>query len=330
MSDRILVTGATGFLGQHLCRQLRETGANVHGLSRSDRGDRALAALGVSAVRGDLDDAASLRAALAAGFDVVFHAAVDTNRWRARNDAQTRTNVEGTRALLEAAMATGVGAFVHTSSVSSFSHLVHDTLTEQSPRRGGESWINYERTKFLAENLVRDAATRGLKTIVLYPAHIFGPGDTNNWARLVQLIERDKLPGAPPGSGAFADVREVARAHVNAWRRGRYGESYLLGGEHTDFVDLITRIGRLLGRKTPKRATPAWVLMNYARLLDLISRVTGREPEITPEAATFTCHALRVDSSKAERELDYRTTPLDTLLADTIAWMRETGMLAPA
>jgi nucleoside-diphosphate-sugar epimerase len=325
---KVLVTGATGFLGQHLIRELRAGGHEVRGLVRSDGAEAALRALGAEPVRGDLDDAASVGAALASGVDAVFHSAADTNTWAMRNAQQTRTNVEGTRALVEAALQYQVGAFIHTSSVASFSHLVPGTLTEDSPRLGGESWINYERTKFLAEEAVRDGMRRGLRAVIVYPAHIFGPGDTRNWARLIQLIDRGELPGAPPGVGAFADVREVARAQVRAFERQRFGESYLLGGEHASFVDLIGRIGQLLGRKVPRRATPALVLKAYARGLDWVSRLTRRAPEITPEAATFTCHALRVDSSKAIRALDYRLTPLDVLLFDTVAWLRAAGMLS--
>jgi len=165
---------------------------------------------------------------------------------------------------------------------------------------------------------------------VCYPAHIFGPGDTHNWSRLIRLIDQRRLPGAPPGSGAFADVREVARAELAAYRLGRFGERYLLGGEHARFLDLIQRIGRLLNRPTPARATPAFALKAYAHASDLWSRVTRRAPEITPEAAAYTCHDLRVDSAKAIRELGYRETPLDTMLADTVAWMRGAGMLAAA
>lgn len=330
MVSTAFVTGGSGFLGQHLVRQLVAGGVRVRALARSDAAQRAVAAFGAEPVAGELTDRASLNAALSPPTDVVFHAAADTNRWTPNNARQTRANVEGTRVLAETALARGAGFFVHTSSVSSFSHLVDEELTEDLPRRGGESWINYERTKFLAEEQVRGAMARGLDAAIVYPAHIFGPGDTNNWAQLVQLVDRGQLPGAPPGSGAFADVREVARAQIEAWRRRRTGQSYLLGGEHATFVELIARIGRELKRRTPRRATPAFVLRAYARALDLASRVTGREPSITPEAAAFTCHALRVDSSKAVRELDYGITPLDRLLADTIAWMRQNDMLLPA
>ena len=322
----VLVTGATGFVGQHLLRELREAGVTVRALSRSDASDATLAAAGIASVRGDLAQPQSLASAVTADLDAIFHTAADTSTWRGDAARQTLVNVEGTRALAQAALASGV-RMIHTASVSCFSHLVHATLTEDTPRRGGESWVNYERSKYLGEEAVRAAMAQGLQATILYPAHIFGPGDTHNWARLVQLVDRGELPGAPPGAGAFADVREVAKAHVAAWQRDCVGRSYLLGGEHARFLDLIQRIGRRLGRKVPERATPAVAIRAYARLQEFIAGVRGRKPALTAEAAQFTCHDLVVDSARAQRELDYRITPLDRLLDDTIGWMRGAGML---
>ncbi|HBD18774.1 MAG TPA: hypothetical protein DC063_00830 [Arenimonas sp.] len=321
----VLVTGATGFLGQHLLRELLATGATVRGLARSAEGEAAVAAVGALPVRGHLGDIESLRAAVA-GVDAVFHTASDTNNWGPRDAAQTETNVGGTRRLLEAAREAGVGCFAYTSSVSAYSHLVHEPLREDVPQRGAESWINYERNKYAAERLVRES---GLPFLVLQPSHILGPGDRNNWSNLIRLLDAGKLPGSPPGSGAFADVREVARAHVRAWQGTARDETWLLGGEHATFLALIQEAGRQLGKPAPEKAMPAFALRAYARVLDLVSRLTRRAPELTPAAATFTCHHLVVDSSKAERELGYRATPLPQLLADTIAWLREEGLLPP-
>lgn len=323
----VLLTGATGFVGQHLLRELRAAGVVVRALSRSDAADQALRAAGAEPVRGDLERPDALAAAVTPDLDAVFHTAADTSTWRAHAKRQETINVDGTRALARAALAQGV-RFVHTASVSSFSHLAHGTLTEDTPRLGGGSWVNYERTKYLGEEAVRAAMAEGLRATILYPAHIFGPGDTRNWARLIQLVDRGELPGAPPGSGAFADVREVARAHVAAWQRDTWGRSFLLGGEHAAFLDLIARIGTRLRKPVPRRATPAFALKGYARVVEALARLRGREPTLTAEAAQFTCHHLAVDSSRAVRELDYRITPLDALLDDTIAWMREHGMLA--
>jgi nucleoside-diphosphate-sugar epimerase len=323
MTETVLLTGGAGFLGRHLLRELQAAGAEVRALSRRAETDAALAGLGAQPVRGDVTDAASMRAAMA-GVSTVFHAAADTNTWAKRNAAQWATNVGGIENLLAAARDAGVDRFVHTSSVSAYSHLVHDTLREDVPQRGGESWINYERSKFAAEAAVRAS---GIPALVFQPAHILGPGDTHNWSRLFVLVDRGQLPGVPPGSGSFADVREIARAQVRGWREGRQGESFLLGGAHASFLELLTQVGAALGRPVPKRALPPWALRAYARLQVGIDALTGREPKITPEAAEFTAHHLRVDSSKAIRELGYRETPLPELLADTLAWMRAEGML---
>ncbi len=320
----VFLTGASGFLGGHLLGELVDAGHTVRALSRSETSDRAIAAQGGQPVRAGLDDTDALAAALT-GCEAVFHAAADTSMWKRNAARQTATNVDGTRQLLAAAKRAGVGAFLHTSSVSAYSHLVHGTITEATPQRGGESWINYERSKYLAEQAVRDST---LPWIVFNPSHILGPGDRHNWSRLIRLVDAQKLPGIPPGIGAFADVREIARAQLRAWQRQRYGRCYLLGGEQASFVDFVHRVGDALDRRTPRGATPAWALMAYAQVLELVSRATGREPDVTPEGAALTSHHLQVDSSLARRELDYAETPLDRLLADTLAWMRGEGMLA--
>lgn len=319
----VFLTGGSGFLGGHLLRELRAAGCEVRALSRRAESDAALSAAGAVPVRADLADTASLQRALA-GCEAVFHAAADTSVWRPRAEAQMAANVDGTAHLLRAAESAGVRAFVHTSSVSAFSHLVSETLTESVPQRGGESWITYERSKYLGEQAVRSAA---LPWIVFNPSQILGPGDRHNWSRLIGLVDREKLPGIPPGSGAFADVREIAAAQVRAWQQQRFGQAYLVGGQHASIAEFVHRVGTALGRRTPARATPAWALRGYAQLLDAWSRLSGREPAITPESATLTSRALRVDSSKAKRELGYRETPLDALITDTLAWMSAEGML---
>lgn len=322
----VFLTGASGFLGGHLLRALGDAGCTVRALSRRTTSDDLIRKAGGEPVRGDLCDVSAWAHALN-GCEAIFHAAADTSLWRPRNAAQFATNVDGTRHLLEAAERAKVGAFMHTSSVAAWSHRVHGVLREDVPQRGDESWIGYERTKYLGEQAVRASA---VPWIVFNPSHILGPGDRHNWARLIMLIDRRKLPGIPPGTGVFADVREIATAQVRAWQRGHFGERYLLGGTETRFTDLIQRIGTALDRPTPRHATPSWALKAVARLGDAWSRVTRREPDVTPEAATMVCHHLQVDSSTARRELDYVETPLDTLLDDTLAWMRREGMIGPA
>ncbi len=320
----VFLTGASGFLGGHLLRELREAGCQVKALSRRPDSDAAIASQGGVPVRSDLADSASLLSAID-GCEAVFHAAADTSMWKPQAIAQTATNIQGTKNLLQAAKAAGLRAFVHTSSVSAYSHLVQGTLDESVPQRGAESWINYECSKHLGEQAVKRSA---VPWIVLQPSHILGPGDRRNWARLIMLIDREKLPGIPPGVGSFADVREVAKAHVSAWKTQRFGQSYLVGGEQCSFVDFVHRVAAELGKNAPRGATPAWALMAYARLTDAWSRVTRKEPEVTPEGAMLTSYKLRVDSSKAKRDLGYIETPLDILVTDTLAWMRQEKLIS--
>lgn len=324
--SRILLTGATGFLGQHIQRELVAAGHQIKALSRSEQADALLASQGAEPVRAELTDADSLIRATS-GVDAVFHTAADTNTWRVNNASQTQTNVGGIHHLIAAAKANQVKHILHTSSVSAYSHLAHGVLREDVPQRGGDSWINYERTKFLAEQAVRES---GLDFIIFQPSHILGPGDKQNWSRLIRLIDQNKLPGAPPGSGAFADVREIAKAQVRAFQLGKFGESYLLGGQHASFLALIHQIGIKLNRKTPKKPIPAFALRLFAQMKYGISLITRQAPDITPESAMFTIHDLKVDSGKAKRELGYIETDLDVLLNDTIAWLRAEKMIANA
>jgi dihydroflavonol-4-reductase len=321
--SKILLTGATGFLGQHILRELLAAGHQVKALSRSEKADDFLKHQGAEPVRGELSNAYSIMQA-AKNVDAIFHTAADTNTWRVNNDAQTRTNVGGIENVIAAAKANGVTHILHTSSVSAYSHLTHGMLREDTPQRGGESWINYERTKFLSEKAVRES---GLDFIIFQPSHILGPGDKQNWSRLIRLIDQNKLPGAPPGSGSFADVREIAKAQVRAFQLNKFGETYLLGGQHASFVDLIGSIGKKLNRKTPKKPIPALALRLFAQMKYGFSLLTRTTPDITPESAAFTIHDLKVDSSKAKRELAYVETDLDTLLNDTITWLQTEEMI---
>jgi dihydroflavonol-4-reductase len=322
--SKILLTGATGFLGQHIQRELIAAGHQVRALSRSESADTLLASQGAEPLRAELTDADSLMRAVK-DIDAIFHTAADTNTWRVNNASQTRTNVGGIQNLIAAANANNVKQILHTSSVSAYSHLAHGTLREDVPQRGGESWINYERTKFLSEKAVRES---GLDFIIFQPSHILGPGDKQNWSRLIRLIDQNKLPGAPPGSGAFADVREIAKAQVRAYQSKKFGEAYLLGGQHASFLELIQQVGIKLNRKTPKKPISAFVLRLFAQMKYGVSLLTRTAPDITPESAMFTIHDLKVDSSKAKRDLDYVETDLDSLLNDTIGWLKAENMIA--
>lgn len=320
-----LVTGATGFLGNHLVRQLIARGVRVRALVRKPMAASDLVVAGAEVLRGDLLDPASLKSAFDQTVDWVFHAAADTRMWRGHQAEQWAVNVEGTLNLLSAARGR-CGRFLHTSTVAVYGLSDH-LIREDSPKPGAQSWVGYVRSKSVAEQRVLDTIERGLDAVVLNPTHMLGPGDRHNWSRLFQRIEARDLPGAPPGIGCFVDVRDVARAHVRAAEVGRCGQNYLLGGVHASFVELIATASGVLGVRGPEQPMADWMLRLYARWKDFRSVLRGVEPVLTPEAVALTCQRMQVDSSRAERELDLRTESLLPMVHDTIQWMRGNGML---
>jgi dihydroflavonol-4-reductase len=259
--------------------------------------------------------------------DAVFHVAASTNVWSGNNDEQDRINIGGTRNVIEAAVQNHAGRLIHTSSFTTWGF--QDTLlTEHSPRSDKTDWINYVRTKYIAEELIKEAVNEDrLDAVILSPAHILGPGDRRNWSRMVRMVQQEKLPGVPPGGGAFSDVREVAKAHIAAFTRGERGETYLLGGEDVSFLEVIQIVGEILNKPVPARSTPGWQLKLAARVKALLAGMTGKEPDITPESAVMIIHHIKCDSSRAQAVLNYKFTPIRPLIQDTIDWLWKAGMM---
>lgn len=327
MTQTAFVTGASGFVGSHLARELHRQGWAVHVLLRSTSSLQEISDVPVTVHRGDVTDAASITAALPQGVDAVFHVAASTNLWSRNNAQQSRINVEGTRNLIAAAEAAGARRFVHTSSFVTWG-FQDGVFTEDSPRSAAGDWINYFHTKHLSEQMVLEACAGGrLDAVVVNPANVLGAGDWHNWSRLFKLVHTRSLPGAPPGGGNFCDAREVARAHVEAWRRGVSGHRYLLGGEFASYLQLIGIAGEILGATVPDKPMPVWLLMAAARFRGAVAVLTGKEPDITPEAVAIATHDIRCDSGKAQRELGYRIVPLHDMVRDTLDWMTARGLL---
>ncbi len=320
MSSSALVTGATGFIGQHLCQQLLEQHWDVTVLRRPTSTLGILAGLPLRHKLGDITNFDSVLGAFDQRYDAVFHVAADTSVWRGNDRRQQRINIDGTRHVIKAAQRSGSARLVATSSVSVYGFPDTHPITESTPRDTDAYWINYFRTKAAAEDLVLQA---DLDSIVLSPAHVMGPLDQNNWARMIKMVAAERLPGIPPGAGSFADVRHVARAHITAARVAQQGEKYLLGGENHRFETVVRLISKQLGKPHQLKVMPAALLKTLARLKQLLSHFTRREPDLTPEGVAIVCGNEEVDSSKAINQLNYQITPLDDLLVDSINWLRE-------
>jgi nucleoside-diphosphate-sugar epimerase len=320
------VTGGTGFVGLNLIEALLAGGWRVTALHRAGSDLTYLGRFDAARVVGSLTDAASLAGVIPAGTDTVFHVAGNTNFWRLRNDEQTRDNVEGTRNIVEAAIAAGVRRLIVTSSVSAYGPAT-GVVTEETPSLAASSTVNYERTKYAAQEIARAATARGLEVVIMQPGAIVGPYDVGTWARLFPLVRDGKLPGVPPATLSFAHVHEVVKAHIAAADRGTNGGQYLLAGTPGTMLELVGEIARLLGKPAPARATPAWLLKGVAQVADFISGFTRKPPVITPEMASGLGGETTVPSLKAQAELGYKLVPLAVMVRDCYEWLRAEGRI---
>ncbi|MGQ0510367.1 MAG: SDR family oxidoreductase [Betaproteobacteria bacterium] len=320
MGKAAFLTGASGFVGTVLARQLAAAGWRITAIHRPGSNLKYLQGMPIEWRPGDVTDRNSLIAALPEGVDAVYHLAGDTSLWSRNNARQTRINVEGTRNMVEAALARNAGRFVHTSSISVYG-LQAGVIDERAQQLGRVSPVNYQKSKYLAEEEVRKGIARGLDAVILNPAAIMGPYDTVNWVRMIRLVCAGKLPGVPPGRMSFCHVDEVARAHIAAFDRGRKGENYLLGGTDAPLAELVREIGEVAGVAPPTRVTPAWLLRAVGQASEWASLVTGREPRFTPESARMATRHLHCDCGKAVRELGFQPVPLRKLVEDSYAWL---------
>ncbi len=320
------VTGGTGFVGLNLIEALHNAGWTVTALHRPGADTAELTALGAKLAPGDIVDAASLRRAIPDGVDAVFHVAGSINVWRVKNDEQTRINVDGTRNMVEAALAANAKRFVHVSTLSTFGDQ-DGPINEETPQHAASSWINYERTKWLAEQEVKKGVAKGLHGVIVCPCAIIGPRDRHGWARLYRDIALEKVPAIPPGGGTFNDVRAVAEGLIAAAEKGRAGEIYILTGERLSFQDIFNMAAAEFGVAPPKKIAPKALLYAMGWISDRIGRLTGKEPDMTPEMATIMCDWKIADTTKAERELGYRPRPIKQALHDSIVWLQERNLL---
>jgi dihydroflavonol-4-reductase len=322
------VTGATGFLGRHLVEQLCAAGWQVTCFHRASSDTSALQPLKVILKAGTLHDPVSVAAAMPEGA-VVFHVAANTSSWSRNNAEQARDNVDGARAVVLAALERKAQRMVHVSTWNVWGYATTGVreLTETAPMAAKGSWINYDKTKWQAEQEVRTGIEQGLDAVIVNPPHIMGKYDTVNWARLIKMASNGTLPGVPPGRGTFVSGAEVARALITAAQRGRKGENYLLPGADATFLDVVTIVGRLAGRKQKVRVLPVLVLRLLAQLKALGGAITGKEPDITPEAVAMVAADCVVKSSKAEEELGFRRAPLEELVEESWRWLGESGRL---
>lgn len=327
------VTGATGMLGYGVARALAHAGARVRALSRSGGLPGELGALGVEVVRGDLLDEGALERGLA-GARFTFHVAADVRMWRGAWADVLRTNVDGTRAVVDAALRAGVERLVFTSSAATLGKPLDATrgepvvIDERSAYALAPAGMVYPHTKWLAEREVLRGAERGLDVVITHPAAVFGPWDwKQNVLRLFRAVRSGATVAVPGGLRTICDVRDVADAHLAAALRGRRGERYALGGEVMSVRDLFGAIAREVGGRGPALELPAGLVVAIGRAGDALATLRGREPALSEEMAVQSTLRVAISSEKAARELGYRSRHARASFADAVAWYRAERLL---
>jgi dihydroflavonol-4-reductase len=322
------VTGATGFLGSHVARVLSDQGANLRLLVRPTSNLRNLQGLNADTATGDLRDAASLEKAMA-GCDTVFHVAADYRLWVRDPNEMYRSNVEGTRALLEAARKNGVRRVVYTSSVATIGfNSSGQPANEDSPVSLADMIGHYKRSKFMAEQVALQAGRSGMDVVTVNPTTPIGEQDVKPTptGRIVVDFLKRKFPAYVETGLNLVDVRECARGHVAALERGRTGERYILGGEDLTLKQILDKLGQITGLPSPSIKLPYFFAF-AAGVVD--EAVTGRllkgEPRATIDTVRMGKKKMFASSAKAERELGWKIIPVDAALKRAVDWFRTNG-----
>lgn len=326
---KVLVTGATGFLGSHVARVLAEQGADLRLLVRPSSDLRNIVDLAAERVQGDLREPASIEKAVS-GCDAVFHVAADYRLWVRDPDEMYRSNVEGTRGLLEAARKQKVRRIVYTSSVATMGFDARSgsnghVADESSPVKLDDMIGHYKRSKFMAEQVAVDAARSGVDVVIVNPTTPIGERDikpTPTGRIVVDFLKR-KFPAYVETGLNLVDATECARGHVQAFEKGRAGERYILGGENLTLKQILDRLAAITKLPSPTVKLP-YIFALAAGVVDEVvtGRIRGREPRATIDAVRMGRKMMFVSSGKAERELGWQSIPVDGALRRAVDWFR--------
>jgi dihydroflavonol-4-reductase len=327
---RALVTGATGFVGAAVARALLRRGWSVRALVRAQADRRNLAQLSLEAVSGDLTAPESLRRA-AQGCEALLHVAADYRLGARDPQVLYRTNVEGTRNVLSAAREAGITRIVYTSSVATIGLPADGTPGDETTAVSLADMIgHYKRSKFLAEQVAREAAAAGCDLVIVNPSAPIGPGDIKPTptGQMLRDAALGRMPAYVDTGLNIVHVDDVAEGHVLALERGRRGESYILGGENLSLREILTRIARLVGRQPPRIRLPAAALLPLAVIAEGVARVSGGSTRLTVEGVRLARKRMYFSSGKAQRELGYSSRPAQIAFIDAVHWLREQHLLA--
>lgn len=324
---KTFVTGATGFIGAGIVRELLRDGREVRALVRPTSNLFNLKGLDVEIWNGDLLDSAGLRSGLK-GCDVLYHAAADYRLWTRKPDEMYRTNVGGTTAILEAALESNISRVVYTSSVGTLGNPGNGMPGSEDTKVSLADMVGpYKKSKFLAEREAERFVARGLPLVIVNPSTPVGPWDikpTPTGKIVVDFLKRRMPAYLDTGLNLIA-VEDCARGHILAERKGCVGQKYILGNANLSLRDIFVLLQEITGISAPKIRLPYTPVLIAAWLNEGLSRITGCEPLIPLSGVRMAAHHMYFDSGRAVRELGLPQTPVKDALGRAVEWFRENG-----
>jgi len=325
-----LVTGASGFLGSHITRQLVARGEPVRVLLRASSNNRAIADLPLEYVTGDLRDAASLAKALS-GVERVFHVAADYRLWAKRKQDIYDSNVGGTKNLLDAAKHAGVSQFIYTSTVATIAVDRPQHPDEFTDAKLEEMVGHYKRSKWMAERELLNAAKQGFPAIVAMPTTPVGPWDwkPTPTGKIILDFLNGKMPGYVETGLNFVGVEECAAGHLLISEKGKVGERYLLGAENLTLKEVLDTLAKITGLSAPKLKIPHGLALGVAYASTAFSRLLGREPGIPVEGVKIAQHMMFVNATRAQKDLGFKPGSVAAALERAVRWYADNGYVSP-
>lgn len=328
--DTVLVTGASGFVGSAVAHALVKSGYSVRALLRPTSNRTNLANLDVGIAEGDMCEPASVAQAMR-GVRFLFHVAADYRLWARNPQEILRNNQDGTRLLMQAALAAGVERIVYTSSVATIACAKDGGVADETMRLGESNAIGaYKRSKVVAERIVEGMIAKDqLPAVIVHPAAPIGPRDIKPTptGRIIVEAASGRIPAYVDTGLNLVHVDDVASGHLAALHHAKIGEHYILGGQNVALAEFLGQIAIMCGRKPPKLRLPRGVVYPFAYAAEAMAHVTRREPFVTIDGLRMSKQRMFFSSAKAERDLGYKARPYPEALGDALAWFRDHGHL---
>jgi dihydroflavonol-4-reductase len=328
--DKVLVTGASGFVGSAVAHALIRSGYRVRALLRPTSKRTNLAGLDVEIVQGDMRDAASVARAMR-GARFLFHVAADYRLWARNPQEIILNNREGTRLLMQTALAAKVERIVYTSSAATIACAADGGQADETMRLNESCAIGaYKQSKVAAEEVVETMIARDyLPAVILHPTAPIGPRDQRPTptGRIIIEAASGRIPGFVDTGLNLVHVDDVANGHLAALRHAKPGEHYILGGQNVMLAEFLGQIAIMCGRRPPRLRLPRSLVYPFAFWAETMARVTRREPFLTIDGLRMSKQRMFFSSAKAERDLGYKARPYHEALKEALAWFRGNGQL---